>query len=124
MYGSLIFFGIVASTLGVTSVVPVTDHPLCRPMLSVTGVQFSEMIPPTLERKWTAVVSVDASHCATTSGRFAISFSRLKETAPDLEFQEQFIWLPPSVTVSVHFWPDEAVERYWLNDVVACPCRD
>ena len=123
MYGSLIF-GIVASTLGAASVVPVTGHPLCRPMLKVTGVQFSEMIPPTLERKWTAVVSVDASHCATTSGRFAISFSRLKETAPDLEFQEQFIWLPPSVTVSVDFWPDEAVERYWLSDIVACPCRD
>jgi len=108
----------------VVSVVPVTGHPLCRPTLNVTGVQFSEMIPPTLERKWTAVVSVDASHCATTSGRFAISFSRLKETAPDLEFQEQFIWLPPSVTVSVDFWSDEAVERYWLSDIVACPCRD
>ncbi len=61
MYRSFIS-GIVASTLGVVSVVPVTGHPLC------------------------AVVSVDASHCATTSGRFAISFSRLKETAPDLEF--------------------------------------
>src|SRR5438105_4516087 len=59
MYRSFIS-GIVASTLGVVSVVPVTGHPLCRPTLNVTGVQFSKMIPPTLERKWTAVVSLDA----------------------------------------------------------------
>jgi hypothetical protein len=36
---------------------------------------------PTMERKWTAVLSVDASRCATTSGRFGIVFSRQKENA-------------------------------------------
>jgi hypothetical protein len=123
MYRSFIS-GIVASTLGVISAIPVTGHALCRPTLNVTGVQFSEMMPPTLERKWTAFVSLDTSHCATTSCRFTISFSRLKETAPDLEFKEQFTWSPSSGTVSLELWADEAVERYWLSDVAACPCHD
>ena len=48
------------------------------------------MQPPTMERKWSAVLSVDASRCATTSGRFGIVFSRQKENGLELEFQEQF----------------------------------
>jgi hypothetical protein len=82
------------------------------------------MKPPTLERKWTAVLSVDASRCATTSGRFEIVFSRLKEIGTEIEFTEQFMWRPDEVQVSVDFWADEAVERYWLNNIAACPCRD
>jgi hypothetical protein len=39
-------------------------------------------------------LSFDASRCTTTSGRFQISFDRLKETAPDLLFTEQFEWSP------------------------------
>ncbi len=123
MYRSFIS-GIVASTLGVVSTVPVTGHPLCRPTLTVTDIQFSEMIPPTLERKWTAVVSDDASHCMTTSGTYEIAFSRLKENAPDIDFQRQFTWHSPFVQVSVDFWADEAVERYWLNNIASCPCRN
>jgi len=96
----------------------------CRPALAFKEVRFSEMQPPTLERKWTAVLSVDASRCATTSGRFEIVFSRLKENGIEIEFQEQFMWRPDSVEVSVDFWADEAVERYWLDNVAACPCRD
>ena len=82
------------------------------------------MQPPTLERKWTAVLSVDASRCATASGRFGIMFSRMKENAPETDFVEQFTWKPGSMEVSVDFWADEAVEGYWLNNVAACPCRD
>jgi hypothetical protein len=67
---------------------------------------------------------VDASRCATTSGRFEIVFSRLKENGIEIEFREQFMWRPDSVGVSVDFWADEAVERYWLDNVAACPCRD
>jgi hypothetical protein len=96
----------------------------CRPALAFKEVRFSEMQPPTLERKWTAVLSVDASRCATTSGRFEIVFSRLKENGIEIEFGEQFMWRPDSVEVSVDFWADEAVERYWLDNVAACPCRD
>jgi hypothetical protein len=94
----------------------------CRPALAFKEVRFSEMQPPTLERKWTAVLSVDASRCATTSGRFEIVFSRLKENGIEIEFREQFMWRPDSVEVSVDFWADEAVERYWLDNVAACPC--
>jgi len=123
MYRSFIS-GIVASTLGVASVVPVTGHPLCRPTLNVTSVQFSQMIPPTLERKWTAVVSVDASRCAANStGNFEIVFTRLKEIGADLEFREKFMWRPPSVRVEADFGPDEAVERYWIGKISSCPCR-
>jgi len=96
----------------------------CRPALAFKEVRFSEMQPPTLERKWTAVLSVDASRCATTSGRFEIVFSRLKENGIEIEFREQFMWRPDSVGVSVDFWADEAVERYWLDNVATCPCRD
>jgi hypothetical protein len=96
----------------------------CRPALAFKEVRFSKMQPPTLERKWTAVLSIDASRCATTSGRFEIVFSRLKENGIEIEFREQFMWRPDSVEVSVDFWADEAVERYWLDNVAACPCRD
>jgi hypothetical protein len=82
------------------------------------------MQPPTLERTWTAVLSVDASRCATASGRFGIIFSRMKENAPETDFIEHFTWKPGAMEVSVNFWADEAVEGYWLNDVAACPCRD
>ena len=95
---------------------------ICKPALTFTNVQFSEMQPPTLERRWTAIVSVDASHCATTAGYFDVGFSRLKETGIEVEFREQFIWSPPRVTVGVDFWADEAVESYWIDNVQACPC--
>ena len=96
---------------------------VCRPSLAVTNVRFSEMKPPTMERKWTAVVSVDASQCATTTGHFQIAFSRLKENGLEVDFRETFTWQPPLVNVSVDFWADEAVESYWLNNVATCPCR-
>lgn len=96
---------------------------VCRPSLAVTNVQFSEMRPETMERTWTAVVSVDASRCATATGHFEITFSRQKENAPEVDFRETFTWQPPSVNVAVEFWADEAVESYLLNRVAACPCR-
>jgi hypothetical protein len=97
----------------------------CRPTLALNDVQFSEMRPPTLKRRWTAVVSVDASHCATnSSGSFDLVFKRMKEIGLDLEFRERFAWRPPSVEVGVDFWADEAVERYWIDNVTPCSCRD
>jgi hypothetical protein len=82
------------------------------------------MQPPTMERRWTASLSVDASRCAATSGRFEILFSRLKENGPEIEFVEPFVWAPGATEISVDFWADEAVESYRLNTVEACPCRD
>jgi len=100
-----------------------TAESICKPILGFKEVRFSPMQPPTLERKWTATLSVDASRCATSSGRFGIIFSRMKENAPEADFVEQFTWTLGSMEVSVGFWADEAVEGYWLNDVAACPCR-
>ncbi len=115
--------GIVASTLALASVVPVTGHPLCRPTLTVSDVQFSEMIPPTLERKWTATVSVDVSRCQpNSSGYFDIVFTRLSETAPDLEFSERFAWRPPSVAVGVNFAANEAVQQFRVDNITSCVC--
>ena len=62
--------------LGVTQAV---GQQACRPALAFKEVRFSEVHRPTMERKWTAVVSVDASRCATTAGSFEIIFSRQKE---------------------------------------------
>jgi hypothetical protein len=96
---------------------------LCKPILAIKEAHFSAMQPPTLERKWTAIVAVDASRCATTSGLFEIEFTRLKENGFETNFQSHFTWRPISVEVSVDFWADEAVEGFWLNNVAACPCR-
>jgi hypothetical protein len=96
----------------------------CKPVLAFKQVQFSQWQPPKMERKWTALLTVDASRCATTSGRFGILFSRQKENGPEVVFEERFAWKPASVEVSVDFWADEAVEGYWLNNVAPCPCAD
>jgi hypothetical protein len=123
MYRSCIF-GLLAASIGLVSVTQSVAQQMCKPALAFKAVRFSKMKPPTLERKWTAVLSVDASRCATTSGHFGIVFSRLKEIGPEIEFQEQFVWKPDLVEVSVDFWADEAVEGYRLSNIAACPCRD
>jgi hypothetical protein len=113
----------LAAVFGLISVTQAVGQPACRPALAFKEIQFSEMLPPTLQRKWTAVVSVDASRCAMNSaGHFEIRFARLKEIGVDTEFSEEFVWLSPSVKVSVDFWADEAVERYWITNVSTCPC--
>jgi hypothetical protein len=123
MHRSFIF-GLLAGSIGLVSVTQSVAQQICRPALAFTEVRFSKMQRPTLERKWTAVLSVDASRCATTSGRFAIVFSGLKENGLDIEFQEQFMWKPNLVEVSVDFWADEAVGGYRVSNIAACPCRD
>jgi hypothetical protein len=115
---------LLAAGIGLIGVTQATGQPLCKPVLGFRDVRFSAMQPPTLERKWTAVLSVDASRCATTSGRFGILFTRLKENGMDIDFREQFTWKAPLVEVSVDFWADEAVGGYWVDNIAPCPCRD
>lgn len=117
-------FALLAGGIGLVGVTQAAGQQTCRPALAFKEVRFSEMQPPTMERKWTAVLAVDASRCATTSGRFEIVFSRQKENGIEIDFQEQFMWKPVVVEVSVDFWADEAVEGYWLHNVAPCPCRD
>jgi hypothetical protein len=122
MYPSCIS-GLAAGMVGLIGVTQALGQQLCRPALAIKDVQFSQMQAPTWERKWTAVVSVDASRCAMNStGSFEIVFSRLKENGLEIEFSEKFTWSPPAVTVAVDFWADEAVERYWITNVSACVC--
>ena len=116
---------LLTGTIGLISVTQAVGQQVCRPTLAVTEIKFSKWHLPSMERRWTAVVSVDASRCAVnTGGYFEIGFSRLKENGIEVEFREQSIWLPPSVKVSVDFWADEAVEAYWLDYVAPCSCRD
>jgi hypothetical protein len=63
--------GLLASIAGLASVTQaVVGQQVCRPALAFTEVRFSEMQLPTMERKWTAVVSVDASRCAMNSAGY------------------------------------------------------
>jgi hypothetical protein len=122
MYRSSIS-GFVAGIVGLISVTQAVGQQACQPALAVKEVKFSQMQPPTLKRTWTAVVSVDASHCAANStGTFEIVFTRLSETAPDFEFRERFVWQPPAVNVVVNFAADEAVQRYRIDNVTPCAC--
>jgi hypothetical protein len=118
-------FVLLAGIAGPTGATTAAGGERCTPALAVKEVHFSQMQAPTLERKWTAVVSVDASRCAANSaGYFEIVFTRLKEIGPDVEFREQFIWLPPSVKVGVDFAADEAVDRYRIDNITPCLCVD
>ena len=121
----VIYWLSLAGATGLIGATTATGQGLCKPALSVNDVQFSPINPATLARNWTAVVSVDASQCkANFRGTFDIVFTRLSETAPDMEFREPLIWTPPSVNVSVRFGRDEAVGRYWIDNVSPCICRD
>lgn len=114
---------LLAAALGLADATQATSRPMCKPLLAFTEVRLSEMLPPTMERKWTAVVTVDASRCAAnSSGYFEIGFLRLKENGLEAEFSEEFIWLEPHVLVGVDFWADETVERHWFNKVTPCVC--
>jgi hypothetical protein len=55
------FLGAVAVLAGITTAV---GQPMCRPTLAFKDVRFSPMQPPSMQRTWTAVVTVDASRCA------------------------------------------------------------
>jgi len=114
--------GILAGWIGLVGMTQAIGQQTCRPTLAIRDVQFSAMRPPTLERRWTAVVSVDASRCTTTTGSFEIGFSRLVEFGVDTEFRERFTWSSPSVKIGVDFWANEAVDSYWIDSVQACPC--
>jgi hypothetical protein len=122
----------LATIIGLVGATQAVGENLCRPTLTVNEVEFSAMMPPTLERTWSAVVAVDASACtADSKGYFEIVFTRLSENAPDLEFRKQFmwsapsfVWQVPSVGVGLAFAADEAVEQYRIENVTPCACRN
>ena len=71
------------------------------------------------------MLTVDTSECAVNSGgHFDIVFTRLSETAPDLEFTEHFVWSPFRRNVALDFAADEAVAGYRIENITPCVCRD
>jgi hypothetical protein len=120
--------GLLACVLGLISIAPAAGEQVCRPALAFKEVTFSPMQPPMLQRKWTAIVVVDASPCkARSTGYFEIVFERQKENAPDIQFRQEFMWVgfdwvPPVMKVEVDFAADEAVEGHWFDSITPCPC--
>jgi hypothetical protein len=120
--------GLVVGMIGLAGVSPAAAEPMCRPALTFKDVAFSAMRPPTMERRWNAIVSIDTSRCKEGSaGFFEIVFARLKENARDIAFRQEFMWVafdwvPPDMKVEVDFAADETVERYWFDTITSCPC--
>ena len=122
----------LATLIALISATEAIADNLCRPALALDEVEFSAMMPPTLERIWSAVVSIDASACREDSkGKFEIVFTRLGENAPDLEFRKQYMWSAPSSVWSVPLLgvglalaADEAVGHYRIDNVTPCTCRN
>jgi uncharacterized protein len=98
--------------------------PICRPVLSLMRATMSEMRPPSMERRWTATISADASRCTSKSGYFEVGFLREKENSLPLEFRQQFIWIKPSSLVGIDVWADEAIEKAWFDSIQPCACAD
>ncbi len=102
---------------------------ICKPTLSFSQARLSDREDAqNSQRRWTAILQVDASRCAATSGWFEIYFVREKENAPELEFVERLTWQTGEtragqIEVSLDFWRDEAVLRYGLGSIAACACR-
>jgi hypothetical protein len=100
---------------------------ICRPQLAVKQVRLSEL--KDLQRNWTAVLNVDATRCAATSGHFAISIVREKENAPPLEFDQMFVWRTNDartgqVEASLDLWIDEVVQEYAVVYIAPCGFPD
>jgi hypothetical protein len=113
---------LLAGTVALLSATHAVAETMCRPTLTFEHTRFSE--PGGQQRSWSAILAVDASSCATTSGRFYVNFVRLKEMAPDLLFSEEFTWSLGRIEISMEFWLDEAVLEYWIGYVPICPCRN
>lgn len=113
---------VVAAVLSALGPHPAVAAIACKPVITPNTVLVSE--PAGSQRLWTAVLAVDASTCASTSGTFEIDFVRLKETAPDLQFTERFTWRPGNITVSLDLWIDEWIRDFRVGFVAPCVCPE
>ena len=101
-----------------------TAGPVCKPHLAFRQVNFSPINYETMERRWSATLSVDASRCDTASGRFEILFLLMSETAPDNDLARAFTWAPGLIDVALDVTANEWIDGYWLQGIAACPCRE
>ena len=115
----------LAITLALTGATPATAQNLCRPALAINDALLSPIEPAKLQRKWSAIVTANTSECAVNSGGFFdMVFTRLSESAPDLEFRQRFVWSPFAMKVALDFAADEAVAAYRIENITPCICRD
>ena len=113
---------LLAGGIALFGATPDLAQQICKPVLSVTQARISEA--RNQRRTWTGALTVDASHCSTTSGQFEIEFTRLKENAPDLRFSERFTWASGQTKVSLDIWWDEWLQSYQVGRIAPCPCRN
>jgi hypothetical protein len=91
--------------------------------VTIAQAQLSEVDHSTAERRWTALLSVDASRCVPgASGSFQLALLRLKKNPPDLALRERVAWQRPTATAEVPFAADEAVGPAWIEEVSPCAC--
>jgi hypothetical protein len=117
---SLRLAGWLAGSVVVFTATPNAAQQMCTPALTVTKASISEA--RNRLRTWTGVLTVDASPCSSTSGKFEVEFTRLKENAPDLRFVERFTWASGQTKVSLEIWWDEWVQDYRVSRIAPCPC--
>jgi len=113
---------LLAVSLVLLGVTPAVAGKLCKPVLSLRDARVSEARE--MYRTWTGILTADASRCSTASGQFDVQFTRLKETAPDLQFMERFTWVSGQSEVSLDFWWDEWLEDNRIISIAPCPCRE
>ena len=106
-----------------TSTVSAWTQVVCKPLLSVNGVQDVRPSVPALPRKWIVTINANTRHCATRSGSFEIDFVRIKENAPDLQFTEKFRWQQDKFSISTEMNSDESILSYRIGFVAPCVCR-
>ena len=113
---------LLAASLALLGATQAVAGKLCKPVLSLRDARISEAHE--MHRTWTGVLVTDSSPCSTTSGQFDVQFTRLKETAPDLQFMERFTWVSGQSEVSLDFWWDEWLEESRIISIAPCPCRE
>jgi hypothetical protein len=118
------FWCLASGLIALAGAAQATAAPLCKPALAFRQVSFSPINYETMQRRWSATLSVDASSCASASGRFEILFALWSETAPDDDLIQTFTWTPGLTAVAVDVTANEAIGRYWLQNVATCPCRE
>jgi len=115
---------VTALTLVLTDATANWAQAVCKPTIAFTEAHYAPMKLPSLDRTWTVAFTVDASHCASSSGGFSILFTVWKENAPDVEYVETFQWIPDLNVISKRLWADEAIGAYTVNDIAPCPCAN
>jgi hypothetical protein len=115
-------FVLLAGIAGPTGATTAAGGEPCTPALAVKEVHFSQMQAPTLERKWTAVVSVGIP----LRGEFRRLFRDRVHAAQGDRTRPRVsraVHLAPAVgEVGVDFAADEAVDRYRIENITPCSC--